>query len=174
MRIRAPLLATAALTLAITLMPTTPASAEQVTFDDAVGDTNSRSDVRWVEVMHSNKRDRFQVRVRLDQVRYGVELVVYVDRRRGNPGPELRMVALADSEWALYRVVRWGQRGTRIDTCGRVSYSPAAGDVARWRSSRTCLDLGPQVRVAVKVRDDGYGVDWAPQKYRFFPAVSAS
>lgn len=169
------LLTAMAAVCALVLLPITPASAQVVRFDDAVGDTHARSDIKWVQVTNSRHRDLFKVRVRLDRVRYGVGLVVYVDRRLKNPGPELRMVAFADSEWQLHRVNKWGQRGRMIDTCGAVRYSKSTPrPIATWKASRSCLELRPRVRVAVKIADRGHGKDWAPDRRRFFPPVSAS
>jgi hypothetical protein len=51
---------------ALVLLPITPASAQVVRFDDAVGDTHARSDIKWVQVTNSRHRDLFKVRVRLD------------------------------------------------------------------------------------------------------------
>jgi len=115
------------------------------------------------------------VRIRLDKVVLGTAATVYVDRNRSNPGPELRMVAAPDSEWLLYRVDRWGQRGTSIHTCGRVGFSASSGPVVVWRASRTCLHINGGVRVAAKLtgprKQDG--VDWAPHRRTFYPRVSA-
>lgn len=169
------LAAATALALPMGLIGMTTASAQVSIFDDATGDTHARSDIKWVEVTHSKRLGHLKVRVRLDQIRTGVELVVYVDRRLGNPGPELRMVAYPDSEWALFRVNKWGQRGRLVDTCGRVRYSnSSARPIATWKAGRECLKLRQRVRVAVMIADPGHGVDWAPKRRTFFPAVSAT
>lgn len=156
----------------LALLPMSDASAATRTFPDAVGDSGASSDIRWVTVTNSAAKDRFAVRVGLDRVEYGVALNVYVDLERGNPGPELRMSAYADSEWALFRVQRWGQRGREIAGCGRVTYSKSTdSSIALWRATRTCLGVGPRVRVAVRLAEPGVGVDWAPARRTFFPAV---
>jgi hypothetical protein len=83
------------------------------------------------------------------------------------------MVANADSEWALYRVDDWGQRGKRTALCGRVRYSKSTPSVASWRAPRTCLDIRRAVRVSVRVKDAGHGVDWSPAPREFLPGVRA-
>jgi len=163
----------AALAVAAVALPANAATAATELFPDATGDTASRSDIGWVEVTNSRQHDRLAVRVGLSRVLYGVTLTVWVDTRAKNPGPELRMVAYADSEWALYRVDRWGQRGTRTPLCGRVRYSKSTPHVAGWRTTRTCLDVRRGVRVAVRVKDTGHGADWAPAPRHFLDTVLA-
>ena len=173
MRTRTLVTVAAALAVAAVLLPANGAAAATDLFPDATGDTASRSDIGWVEVTNSGRHDRFVVRVGLSRVVYGAPLTVWVDLRAKNPGPELRMLAYADSEWALYRVHDWGERGTRIGTCGRVRYTKATPHVATWRTTRTCLGIRRGVSVAVRVRDAGHGVDWAPAPRQFLDRVRA-
>lgn len=169
------ILAATAVVVSAALLPIAPAAASTRSFPDAVGDSGASSDIRWVKVTNSLAQNRFAVKVGLDQVDYDVALVVYVDLRRRNPGPELRMSANADSEWAMFAVNRWGQRGTQTASCGRVSYSKStARPVATWHASRGCLGVGARVRVAAKLVEHGVGVDWAPARRTFFPAVRAT
>jgi hypothetical protein len=165
-----------ALVALLAMLPVaTTAHADEVRVADPTGDTTARSDIKWVEVLHSRSEDLFKVRTRLSEVLIGVKLVMYVDRNRGNPGPELRMVAYADSEWQLYRVNRWDDRGQQIVTCGKVRYTVGSEKpIASWSATRSCLRLDRSVRVAVKVDDDGYGNDWAPARRDFTPWVNAA
>jgi hypothetical protein len=127
-----------------------------------------------VRVHNDKKEDRFRVTVKTDEIRIGSTLVVFVDKRLANKGPELRMVAVPDSEWALYRVDRWGDKGTERSTCGKVRMSASSKeDVATWRASRDCLGLRGAVRVSAKMVDARGRVDWAPKRQHFFPKVSA-
>jgi hypothetical protein len=171
MRSRTLLALGAAITFAAVAVPAGGAAAATQLFPDDTGDTASRSDIGWVEVGNNHRRDRFALRVGLSRVVYGASLTVWVDSRPRNAGPEFRMVAHADSEWQLYRVDRWGQRGAPTDTCGQVRYSKATPQLASWRTTRTCLDVRRGVRVAVRVRDAGHGVDWAPARRHFFDRV---
>ena len=158
--------------LAITAAPT--ASAATSTFNDRVNETKSNSDVRWVRVDNDRSKNRFHAVVGIDEINLGSQLTIYVDRKRANKGPELRMVAHPDSEWTLFRVKRWGQHGREIPTCGRVSMSAFKHEhKAQWRATRTCLAIDGPVRVAVKVLDGKNHVDWAPKHRKFYPLVSA-
>ncbi len=160
--------------LGMVLTPTLTAWAATTTFLDQVRETKSSADVRWVKVENARSTDRFGVTVKVNQIRTASTLVVYVDRNLKNAGPELRMVAAPDSEWALYRVGTWGQRGKEITTCGRVRMSAFDREhKATWRASRECLAISGVVRVAVKMTDARGRVDWAPRKRTFFPRVSA-
>jgi hypothetical protein len=163
--------AIAAVTVAL---PTSGALAQTSQFDDQTEAANSSSDVTSVEVTNNRVQDMFRVKVRIDRIRVGSTLVVYVDRRMKNAGPELRMVAAPDSEWSLFRVGGWGQRGKLVDTCGRVRMSSFERDhLAKWTATRSCLNLHGAVRVSVKSVDPDGDVDWAPKRHEFFPKVSA-
>lgn len=165
----------AAVAAAALLVPTATAWAETTRFDDRPRPTKSSTDVRWVEVTNDHASDRFGVKVRVDKIRLGSTLVVYVDRNLHNPGPELRMVAVPDSEWALYRVNTWGQRGREMGTCGRVRMSSFDHEHrATWTAERTCLGIHGQVRVAVKMVDPQGRADWAPKRTTFFQPVAGS
>lgn len=176
MRIRAAASAVAAVAvLAAILLPAAPASAGDTVFHDPVGDTAARSDLRWARVMNVGSQRLFEVRVGMTEVVTGVALVVYVDRRPADSGPELKMVAYPDSEWALFRVDRWRDRGTEVPGCGRVSYSSSTTrPVAVWHATRTCLKLGTQVRVAIRLVDAGHGTDWLPARRTFTDPVLAT
>jgi hypothetical protein len=169
------MVASATAAAVVALVPAGAAVASTSTYQDPSRDSTANSDIRSVTVTNSAADDQLVVRVRLDRVVLASSVTVYVDRARRNPGPELRMVAAPDSEWALYRVDRWGQRGKPITTCGRVRYSESAKPVALWRTSRTCLHLKGSVRVAVKLAGPGRagGTDWAPAARTFYPWVTA-
>lgn len=165
--------AAAALAGGLVLGTTGSAQAATSTFEDRVHETTSASDIRWVRVHNDRQDDRFRVAVKTDEIITGSSLTLFVDRNRKNPGPELRMVAVPDSEWALYRVNKWGQRGTEIATCGKVRMSASSKrDVVSWRTSRTCIGLEGAVRVSAKMTDAMGRVDWAPKKRHFYPKVS--
>jgi Co/Zn/Cd efflux system component len=164
----------AAVTALTLVLPTPAAWSETTTFEDRPHATTSSTDVKWVEVSNDRADDAFKVKVRIDKIRLGSTLVVYVDRNLKNAGPELRMVAVPDSEWALYRVKRWGQRGTLVTTCGRVRMSSFEHDHrATWRATRTCLKIRGAVRVGVKMVDPKGRADWAPKRQTFFDRVTA-
>lgn len=165
----------AAVVTASALVLSAPGALAATTkFADKPHATKSSTDVKWVEVTNDKADDVFKVRVRVDKIRLGSTLVVYVDRNLNNPGPELRMVAFPDSEWNLYRVNKWGQRGKQIDTCGRVRMSSFTNDHrARWSATRTCLGIQGAVRVGAKMVDPQGRADWAPQREAFFARVSA-
>lgn len=146
--------------------------AGTVTFDDEVGDTHSRSDIKRVVVEHLHSDDRLKVTTRLSKVVYGVELAIYIDSRRRNAGPEWKISAYADSEWALLRVGGWRDDGVNRETCGRVSYSKQTDHpVARATLPSSCLRLHRDVRVAVLIHDSGHGKDWAPAERTFLPVA---
>lgn len=167
---RAIVVVAAALTL--TLVATPAALAGRVTFNDEVGDTTSRSDIRRVVVEHVHTADRLRVATRLSEVVIGVELAVFIDSRPQNAGPEWKISAYPDSEWALLRVDSWRDDGMAGPTCGRVSYSlDTDRPVARVILPSSCLRLHRDVRVSVLVRDAGHGRDWAPHARHFLPAA---
>lgn len=174
MRVRAVALAAAVTTFALVL-PVTAAWGETTKFEDSTHATKSSTDVKWVEVTNDRAQNDFKVKVRVDKIGLGSTLVVYVDRNLKNAGPELRMVAVPDSEWALYRVNKWGQRGKEIDTCGRVRMSSFEHDHrATWSATRTCLNIHRAVRVGVKMVDLKGRADWAPKREAFFDRVAAN
>ena len=164
----------ATVTAASVAVPVGSALAATTTFHDPHTSAKASSDIRWVKVTNDRNTNDFKVKARVDKVRIGSTLVVYVDRNQGNNGPELRMVAAPDSEWALYRVHRWGERGKQIDTCGRVRLSAGAHDHrATWKASRSCLNIDGAVRVGVKMVDPDGDADWAPKARTFYPRVTA-
>lgn len=166
---------TAAVTASALFLPLTTAWGGTTRFEDHPNATKASTDVRWVEVTNDRAGDEFKVKVRVDKIRLGSTLVVYVDRNLKNAGPELRMVAFPDSEWSLYRVNKWGQRGKQIDTCGRVRMSAFEHDHrAVWSATRTCLKIHHGVRVSVKMVDPKGRVDWAPKRQAFFDRVAAN
>lgn len=163
-----------ALAVGFALAPSGAATAATSVFEDKVHETKSASDIRWVKVHNDRQDDRFRVVVKTDKIVLGSSLTIYVDRNLKNRGPELRMVAVPDSEWALYRVDKWGETGRELTTCGKVRMSSfTKRDVAIWRTSRSCLDLLGAVRVSAKMVDAKGHVDWAPQRRHFYPRVSA-
>lgn len=165
----------AAVTVSALVVAVPGAWAATTKFADNPHATKSSTDVKWVEVTNDKADDEFKVKVRVDKIRLGSTLVVYVDRNLKNAGPELRMVAFPDSEWALYRVNKWGQRGKQIDTCGRVRMSSFTNDHrARWSATRTCLGIRGAVRVGVKMVDPKGRADWAPKREAFFGRVTAN
>lgn len=168
---RLPLLAAAAAgALVLTVAPA--AWAGTVSYDDDVGDTGSRSDIRRVVVEHVHTADRLTVTTRLTKVVYGAELAIFIDSRPRNAGPEWKISAYADSEWALMRVDGWRDDGMPGPTCGRVSYSMDTDHpVARATLPSSCIRLHRDVRVSVLVHDAGHGRDWAPDTRRFLPAA---
>lgn len=162
----------AGLIFGFALLPGQAANAATTTYLDPSGDTGARSDIRRVQVDNSRATDLFRVRVRVDRVILGTDVSVYVDLNRKNRGPELRMSAAPDSEWALSRVKGWKDRGKRIALCGKVRFSTDFKPVVVWRTTRTCVNLQGKARVAVKLRDKGHGTDWAPAPRRFYPGVT--
>lgn len=163
----------AAVAASALVMPATAAWGETARFDDGTP-TKASTDVKWAEVTNSRARNEFKVKVRVDKIRLGSTLVVYVDRNLKNAGPELRMVAVPDSEWTLYRVNKWGQHGSRIDTCGQVRMSSFDREHrATWSATRTCLNIHRSVRVGAKMFDPKGRTDWAPKRETFFHRVSA-
>ncbi|MEO8328923.1 MAG: hypothetical protein ABI586_02855 [Candidatus Nanopelagicales bacterium] len=167
------LLALVMVTTTTVLSTSFPAQAQVERFSDAVGDTQSRSDVRWVKIRHSKVDNRLHVRTKLDQVVTGVEWTVYLDSRRHNPGPEWAMTAYPDSEWVLNKVDKWDDKGTATDCAGSVHFSTSTKPVARWSNKRSCLDLNRYVRVSVRIHDTGHGIDWAPARRGYSQWVSA-
>ena len=171
---RKPTVLISVLTAGLFLTMAAPASAESATVRDDVGDTNSRSDIRRMEITNSRVDNRLHIKVALSEIVLGAPLTVYVDRNLENAGPELRMVAYPDSEWMLFRVGKWDERGNAIGTCGRVSYSDSTRHpVATWEARRTCLHIPGAVRVAAKVVDPEGGRDWVPDRQTFSERVSA-
>lgn len=167
--------ALAAAVTASTLVLPGPAWGETTRFEDGPHATKSSTDVKWVEVSNDRATDEFKVKIRVDKIRLGSTLVVYVDRNLKNAGPELRMVAFPDSEWTMYRVNKWGQRGKEIDTCGRVRMSSFERDHrATWTATRTCLRIPGAVRVGAKMVDPKGRADWAPKREAFFDRVAAN
>ena len=170
---------TGALALAATIaaasivVPVGSALGATSTFKDGHG-SKASTDIRWVRVTNERHNNHLAVKVRVDKIRVGSTLVVYVDRNLNNPGPELRMVAAPDSEWNLYRVHKWGQRGQQISTCGRVRMSAFHRDHrARWTARRSCLNIHGAVRVAVKMIDPQGRTDWAPKRRSLYAKVNA-
>jgi hypothetical protein len=164
----------AAITATSLAFPAATAWGATTTFRDPPHPTTSSSDVRWVTVTNDRTHNTFKVKVGIDKIRIGSTMVVFVDRNRKNPGPELRMVAVPDSEWALYRVQSWGDRGVEVGTCGRVRMSSFEHEHrATWRATRGCLDIHGAVRVSVKMLDPEGHVDWAPGRREFFTPVTA-
>lgn len=167
---RASIVLALAVTLGVLAAPT--AWAGTVSFDDEVGDTGSRSDIRRVVVEHVHTADRLRVTTRLSKVVYGAELAIFIDSRPANAGPEWKISAYADSEWALLRVDSWRDDGMPGPTCGRVSYSRDTDrPIARATLPSSCIRLHRDVRVSVLVHDAGHGRDWAPDVRRFLPAA---
>jgi hypothetical protein len=165
----------AVVTATVLALPAATAWAETKRFDDGPHPTKSSTDVKWVEVTNDHAGDQFATKVRVDAIQLGSTLVVYVDRNLQNPGPELRMVAAPDSEWALFRVNTWGQRGREIDTCGRVRMSSFDHTHrATWKAERSCLGIHGHVRVAVKMVDAEGRADWAPKRRTLFPPVAGT
>jgi hypothetical protein len=161
-----------AMTGVLSLVAAPAAWAGTVSFDDEVGDTGSRSDITRVVVEHVHTADRLRVTTRLTKVVYGAELAIFIDSRPRNAGPEWKISAYADSEWALLRVDSWRDDGMPGPTCGRVSYSMDADPpVARATFPSSCIRLHRDVRVSVLVHDAGHGRDWAPDTRRFLPAA---
>lgn len=162
---------------AVTLMLATAATAATawagtVSVTDPVGDTGSRSDIRRVTVEHVHTADRLRIITGLSRIVIGVELDVYLDTRRAHPGPEWKVAALPDSEWALLRVRDWRDAGTVGPVCGRVRYSTSSvHPVARVSLPSSCLDLHRDVKVSVLAVDPGHGRDWAPARRTFLPAA---
>jgi len=156
------------------LLTATPAFAENLTVGDATGDTQSRSDIQRMKVTNSRADNQLHVRVVLSKIVLGAPVTVYLDRNLDNNGPELRMVAYPDSEWLLFRVGSWDERGESIRTCGRVSYSDSTKNAAAtWEAKRDCLKIDGAVRVAAKVVDPKGGRDWIPAEQAFSKRVSA-
>jgi len=163
-----------ALSAVLFVLTAAPASAENLTVGDSTGDTQSRSDIERMKVTNSRADNQLHVRVVLSKIVIGAPLTVYLDRNLKNNGPELRMVAYPDSEWMLFRVGNWEERGKSIDTCGRVSYSDSTKNaVATWTAKRGCLSIDGAVRVAAKVVDSDLGRDWVPAKQMFSDRISA-
>jgi len=173
--VRSKLVATlSGLTAALLLLSAAPASAESLTVGDETGDTQSRSDIERMKVTNSRADNELHVRVALSKIVIGAPVTVYLDRNLDNNGPELRMVAYPDSEWMLFRVGNWEERGESIGTCGRVSYSDSTKNAAAtWDAKRGCLNIDGAVRVAAKVVDHDRGRDWVPAKQTFSKRVSA-
>lgn len=162
------------MTASLLLLTAAPASAESLTIGDAAGDTKSRSDIERMKVTNSRADNELHVRVVLSKIVIGAPLTVYLDRNLDNKGPELRMVAYPDSEWMLFRVSNWEERGESIATCGRVSYSDSTKNpAASWEAKRGCLKIDKAVKVAAKVADPKGGRDWVPAKQTFSHRVAA-
>lgn len=153
--------------------PLTSADAAVSLFDDARHETSAASDIRWVRVHNDRDDDRFGVIVKTGQNRIGSTLVVFVDRNLRHRGPELRMVAAPDSEWSLFRVGAWGERGVEVSTCAGQVRMRSEEQAARWTASRSCLGIDGAVRVGAKLVDADGSVDWAPERRHFYPRVSA-
>lgn len=160
--------------LVVVLLPAAPAVAAEHRFTDPVGETASRSDIRWVRVANSRDQNRIRVRVGMSRVVYGVEWTTYLNTKLSDPGPEWKMSGYADSEWVLYRVDSWRDDGRQRNCPGSASYSQSsARPIASWTSSRSCLGIRGKARVSVRLKDVGHGIDWAPTAREFFPGVRA-
>ncbi|MEO8107219.1 MAG: hypothetical protein ABI720_07855 [Actinomycetes bacterium] len=165
-------LTTLGLAVLVVLAGALPAQAATVSYDDKVGDTSSRSDIKKVVVDHQGKKNRLTVKVRLTKVVYGVEFVTYLDTRRKNRGPEWKISGYADSEWGILKVKGWKDKGTPGPICGRMSYSKSTDvPVARVRIPTKCLKMRRSVRVSVAMNDPKNGADWVPRRKTFLPAV---
>jgi len=168
-------LVVSALVVATLTVASTPARAASKWFNDGTDPVKTSVDVKRVKVTNNRAHNRFAVKVRLDKIRTGSVLVVYLDRNPVNPGPELRMVAYPDSEWALFRVAAWGRHGRQINTCGSVAMSSFDHPHrAVWKAPRGCLKIDGRVRVAVRTVDPQGRHDWAPRRQTFFAPVAAS
>lgn len=158
--------AVASLAVVVAVASIGVAHAATISIDDDSGDTGSRSDIRKVVVEHTD--DRLQVKTRLNEVIIGVEYAVFIDTRRRNRGPEWLISAYPDSEWVILRVSGWNDNGEPGPQCGRARYSLESDPaVAKVRLPTRCLSMGDDVRVAVRMRDGGNGVDWAPARQEF-------
>lgn len=150
---------TAAVVAAAGLMAA-PASADVRSFSDPPA-APGVIDIRNVRVDNSTThREKIIVNVRMRNIRFGDGMSVYVDTRPGNAGPEYRMDAFANSEFAFHRVNTWGGPG-RVVRCDGDRFRLAAGARrARIVFPRACLGNPGRVRIAVHAyRDDRS--DWA-------------
>jgi hypothetical protein len=148
------------------------ALGDSISYDDRVGETTSRSDIKRVVVDHRHQKERLSVRARLTKVVYGVEFAVYLDTRRKNKGPEWKIWAYADSEWGILKVRGWNDQGRQGPVCGRASYTKSTDSVvARVTIPTKCLRIRSSVRVAVATIDPRNGTDWVPHRKTFLPPV---
>lgn len=148
------------------------ALAATISYDDTVGETRSRSDIKRVVVEHQRRENRLSVKARLTKVVYGVEFAVYLDTRRRNSGPEWKISGYADSEWGILKIKGWRDKGRPGPVCGRARYSKSTdAPVARVRIPTKCVKIRSSVRVAVAMVDSRNGTDWVPRRRSFLPPV---
>lgn len=175
---RKPIIALAALAAVVTTSGPTYAATTVV--DDGA-DTASPHDVLTMAVKHT--ADRVVVRSTYTDLRKVVErgsasTALYLDTRKGRPGPELALVSGLQSgtDYALVRVSGWKLSDRRID-CGHSFKVRWKKNLTKLRVDRECFGERPRVRVSqkmVEVRNDARPVvDWAPGKRKFSAWVTA-
>lgn len=166
-------MAVAAATLSLTFA--LPAHANVRHFTDARNDTKSSVDIWGVRVDNATADpNKVIVKVRQDDVTFEDSITVYLDTRETDPGPEYRISGGTGSEFFLYRVERWTDRGQLVPFgCGQRLRIHENTDRSRAVFPRACIGKTGKVRVAVEA-ERGYPVrsrDWAQARRTWLPWV---
>jgi hypothetical protein len=156
--------AIASLATAMTLTLVLPAQADVGRFTDARNDTSSTVDLWSVRVDNSTSApNKVIVIVRQDDAQPGDSIMIYLDTRRVDPGPEYMIEGYTGSDAFMYHMKRWNGHGRAVPfRCGWRIRIHERTDITRAVMPRSCLGLPGSVRVAVQVTR-GYPVtsrDW--------------
>ncbi len=173
-RIVAAAAAMAAVTMASTVALTPTAYANTATRDDARGDAPRHIDLTRAVIDNGDTdSDLAILRIRVaGALRTGDSVYVWFNRNTANPGPELRLTGVIDSEYAMRRVNTWTGAGHAVscDLYKMKQFGDRHG--VRVRIDRSCLGNRP-VRAAIRVNSgtgDGQR-DWFGGRRTFLPAV---
>jgi hypothetical protein len=152
-----------------------PAHANVRQFTDARNDTKSSVDIWGVRVDNATADpDKVIVEVRQDDVTFEDSITIYLDTRQTDPGPEYRISGGTGSEFALFRLERWTDRGQLVPFgCGQRLRIHENTDRSRAVFPRACIGKTGKVRVAV-LAERGYPVrsrDWAQARRTWLPWV---
>lgn len=173
-RIIAAAAAMLAATMAATVTLTPAAYANIAAHRDARGDAPRHSDLTRVVIDNGDSESDLAIlRIRVaGQLRTGDSVYVWFNRNPSNPGPELRLTGVIDSEYALNRVNTWKGLG-HAASCDLVKMKQFADrHGVRVRIDRSCLGNHP-VRAAIRVNSgtgDGER-DWFGGRRTFLPGV---
>ena len=166
--------AIAAVTVASTVALTSTAYANTATRDDARGDAPRHIDLTRAVIDNGDTdSDLAILRIRVaGALRTGDSVYVWFNRNLSNPGPELRLTGVIDSEYAMQRVNSWNGSGDPVscDLYAMKQFRDRHG--VRVRVDRSCLGDRP-VRAAIRV-NSGTGDDrrdWFGDRRTFLPAV---
>jgi len=170
------IVAAAAAMLAATMatVTLTPAAyANTAAHRDARGDAPRHGDLTRAVIDNGDTdSDLAIIRIRVaGRLHTGDSVYVWFNRNPSNPGPELRLTGIVDSEYALNRVNTWKGLG-HVASCDLYTMKQFADrHGVRVRIDRGCLGNRP-VRAAIRVNSAVEGDrDWFGARRTFLPGV---